>query len=98
MGRNVEREAGWPDGSPVLAQRAASEGPRWTARSGGSLGTPLEGVEGKWKEHLTLPAHLLAGVHKRDAPYSSRRGPHGTRVLRRASFDVRSWERRHATP
>ncbi|HNO34145.1 MAG TPA: hypothetical protein PKK30_07540, partial [Nitrospira sp.] len=22
--------AGWPEGSPVLAQRAASESPRWT--------------------------------------------------------------------
>lgn len=45
-----------------------------------------------------LPTHRLVGVRRRDAPYSSRRAPHGTRALRRASFDVRSWERNHATP
>ena len=45
-----------------------------------------------------LPAHRLAGVHKRDAPYSSRRGPRATRGFRKPSLDDAHWETRQATP
>ena len=38
----------------------------------------------------TLPAHYLAGVRTRDAPYSSRRAPDATRGLGRPSLDARS--------
>lgn len=54
-------------------------------RRGGEVG--LTGQEPR-------PAHRLAGVRRCDAPYSSRRAPRG---LGRASFEVRSWERGHAT-
>ena len=40
-----------------------------------------EGEEEGWR---------LAGIHRRGAPCSSRRGPRATRALRRTSLDARS--------
>ena len=63
----------------VLAQRAASEGPRWTRALEDRPGCPLKGVERRkacdekaWKGH----------PRRSCAP--------GTRALRRASFDGRT--------
>ncbi|ULA60543.1 MAG: Exonuclease SbcC [Nitrospira sp.] len=44
----------------------------------------------------TPAGHRLAGVHKRDAPSSSRRGPHAPRGLRKPSLDDAHLETRHS--
>ena len=38
--QSASREEGWPGESPVLAQRAAWEDPRWTRAVGDSSGPP----------------------------------------------------------
>src|SRR5688500_1918496 len=43
----------------------------------------------------TRPAHHLAGVHRRDAPYSARRGPRRRAQTWRALFIAVRFERSH---
>jgi hypothetical protein len=63
---------GWPGEPPVLAQRAASEGPRWTRAVGGAHpGYPWENVhEQAWKDHI----RSLAAVLPAERCVSARRG------------------------
>ena len=88
--RSVEELEGRPAGSPVLAQRAASESPRWTARSGRPVKPPLceERVSGRTMRHgrltvspacanMTLLIRRVAHLTERAAS----EGPHWTRTV-----------------
>jgi hypothetical protein len=53
---------GWSDKSPVLAQRAPSEGPRWTRAVGDSPNHPKDEVhEQAWKGSSLVGRWGLAG-------------------------------------
>jgi hypothetical protein len=51
----------WPGESPVLAQRAGSEGPRWTRAVGDSSEPSFDVYEQAWKDHHWSLAAALPG-------------------------------------
>ena len=60
---------GWPGKSPVLAQRAVSEDPRWTRAVGDSSGPSQDNInELAWTSHLgSLAAALLISLFEHPA-------------------------------
>ncbi len=60
-----QREKGWPGESPVLAQRAASEGPRWTRAVGDSSWPSWGNVyEQARMDYLELLTAILLGERR----------------------------------
>ena len=73
--------------------RYISPRPRCRLPKAPSLPPPLrrKGGEGPRRPSFNNTAGSpLAGVRKHDAPYSSRRAPRGTRMMKRCSSDARS--------
>jgi hypothetical protein len=78
---------GWPGESPVLAQRAASEDPRWTRAVGDSSGLSGDNINKQaWKDHLwslpaALPAERRVLAHRGWVGETSRHFEHPARVF-----------------